>query len=44
MTIQAEAILEENLIHDLVSNGYKRIKISDENELDQNFKYQLRTA
>ncbi len=41
MTIQAEAVLEENLIKDLLSNGYKRIKFKDENELEKNFKYQL---
>ncbi len=40
MSVQSEAVLEENLINDLISNGYKRTTIRDENELNINFKYQ----
>ena len=41
MVAESEAILEEKLIAQLVDNGYERIKIKDENELNANFKKQL---
>ena len=41
MTTQPEAILEENLVEQLVDLGYQRIKIADENALISNLKTQL---
>lgn len=41
MTTQSEQILEEQLIHQLSSNGYDKIIIKDENELLANLKSQL---
>ena len=41
MTTQPEAILEENLVEQLVDLGYQRIKIADENDLITNLKTQL---
>jgi type I restriction enzyme R subunit len=41
MTTQSEAILEQNLIHQLSSNGYEKVIIKDEAELLVNLKQQL---
>ena len=41
MVTQSEAILEENLIKRLESNGYEMVKIRNEEELVSNFKIQL---
>lgn len=41
MGIQSEAELEENLIKQLVSQGYEKINIRNEEELNLNFKKQL---
>ncbi|MCQ2964261.1 MAG: type I restriction endonuclease subunit R [archaeon] len=41
MATESEAVLEERLIDKLVSNGYERIIITDENDLIDNFKIQL---
>ena len=41
MSSQSEAALEENLMKTLVEQGYKRISISDETDLENNFKSQL---
>jgi type I restriction enzyme R subunit len=41
MTKQAEAQLEENLIKQLVSLGYERIRLSDSLQLEDNLKKQL---
>lgn len=41
MTSQSEAILEQNLISQLTSNGYERVIIKDEKELLRNLKSQL---
>ena len=41
MTIQSEAGLENNLINQLESEGYERIIIKDESDLEYNFKKQL---
>jgi type I restriction enzyme R subunit len=41
MTSQSELILEQNLIHQLTSNGYDKVIIKDENELLSNLKKQL---
>ena len=41
MTIQSEAGLENNLINQLESEGYERVIIKDESDLERNFKKQL---
>ena len=41
MTIQSEAGLENNLINQLESEGYERIILKDESDLEYNFKKQL---
>ena len=41
MTIQSEAGLENNLINQLESEGYERVIIKDESDLEYNFKKQL---
>lgn len=41
MTYQSEAQLEENLIKQLVNQGFNRVKISDEEELKSNFRNEL---
>ena len=41
MSTQSEAVLEEELLQQLVDNGYERIKIKNEKELLANFKVQL---
>ncbi len=41
MTSQSEQILEQNLISQLVSNGYERVVIKDEKDLLRNLKSQL---
>lgn len=41
MSSQSEAALEENLIKTLIENGYKRVSINDEKDLESNFKIQL---
>lgn len=41
MGVQTEQNLENNLIKDLVSNGYEYIKLDDKIGLEQNFKKQL---
>ncbi len=41
MTTQSEAILEEDLIKQLVSLGYERVKITDSLQLESNLKKQL---
>lgn len=41
MTYQSEAQLEENLIKQLVNQGFDRVKISDEEELKSNFRNEL---
>ena len=41
MSKQSEAILEENLIKQLVENQYEKVVIKDDKELEQNLKKQL---
>ena len=41
MTYQSEAQLEENLIKQLVNQGFNRVNISDEEELKNNFRNEL---
>lgn len=41
MSTQSEAVLEEQLIRQLVENGYESIVINDEKNLNANFKRQL---
>ena len=41
MSKQSEALLEENLIKQLVENQYERVVIKDDKELEQNLKKQL---
>ena len=41
MTSQSELILEQNLIHQLTSNGYEKVTILDEADLLVNLKNQL---
>lgn len=41
MSTQSEQVLENNLIEKLANNGYERIKIKNEDELNANFKIQL---
>ena len=41
MTYQSEAQLEENLIKQLVNQGFDRVNISDEEELKSNFRNEL---
>lgn len=41
MAYQSEAQLEENLIKQLVNQGFNRVKISDEEELKNNFRNEL---
>ena len=41
MSTQSEAVLEEQLIKQLVENGYESIVINDEKDLNANFKRQL---
>jgi len=41
MTSQSEQILEQNLITQLVSNGYEKVTIKDEKDLLRNLKSQL---
>src|SRR5680860_1192025 len=41
MTRQAEAILELNLIQQLIGLGYKSVKVQDGEALDSNLKAQL---
>ena len=41
MAIQSEAGLENNLINQLESQGYERVIINDESDLEYNFKKQL---
>lgn len=41
MTYQSEAQLEENLIKQLVNQGFNRVRISDEEELKSNFRNEL---
>ena len=41
MTSQSEQILEQNLISQLVSNGYEKVDIKDEKDLLRNLKAQL---
>lgn len=41
MSTQSEAVLEENLINKLSNEGYERIAIKDEDQLNQNFKTQI---
>lgn len=41
MSIQSEAILEENLISQLVGLGYEKVTISDDKALEANLKSQL---
>ena len=41
MAIQSEASLENNLIKQLESQGYERVFINDEDDLEDNFKNQL---
>ena len=41
MTYQSEVQLEENLIKQLVNQGFNRVKISDEEELKSNFRNEL---
>ena len=41
MLHSSEGALEESLIQKLVEGGYKRVKITHENELKRNFKSQL---
>ena len=41
MAIQSEAGLENNLIKQLESEGYERIILKDESDLEYNFKKQL---
>lgn len=41
MTSQSEQILEQNLIAQLVSNGYDQVSIKDETALLHNLKSQL---
>lgn len=41
MTTQSEQILENNLVHQLSSNGYDKVIIKDEKELLSNLKTQL---
>ena len=43
MTKQAEALLEHNLIQQLIELGYVNIKVQDGNSLVVNLKYQLET-
>lgn len=41
MAYQSEAQLEQLLVTDLVARGYKQVKISDENALNENFRTQI---
>jgi type I restriction enzyme R subunit len=41
MTTQSEQILENNLVHQLSSNGYEKVVIKDEKDLLSNLKTQL---
>lgn len=41
MTTQSEQILENNLVHQLSSNGYDKVIIKDEKDLLANLKTQL---
>lgn len=41
MTYQSEAQLEDNLIKQLVNQGFNRVTISDEEQLNNNFRSQL---
>ena len=41
MAYQSEAALEKNLLTKLASNGYERVTLSDEGEIEQNFRKQL---
>jgi type I restriction enzyme R subunit len=41
MTSQSEQILEQNLISQLISNGWEKVTIKDENDLLRNLKQQL---
>ena len=41
MSKQSEALLEENLIKQLVENQYEKVVIKDDKELEQNLKKQL---
>ena len=41
MTTQSEAVLEENLIAQLVGMGYERVVMSDEPEMLRNLRAQL---
>lgn len=41
MSYQSEAQLEDNLIKQLVNQGFNKVKISDEEELKNNFRNEL---
>ena len=41
MSVESEATLEDKLLDSLVENGYKRVSIDDEDDLEANFKRQL---
>lgn len=41
MSTQSEAVLEEQLINSLISDGYERIELRNEESLNSNFKKQL---
>lgn len=42
MCVQSEAALENELIDQLVSQGYRRVTIKDEADLKANFKRELK--
>ena len=41
MAYQSEPELESNLINQLINQGFNRVKISDEEELKNNFRNEL---